>query len=809
MGKDLLSPDYIFESSWEVCNKVGGIYTVLSTRAKTLQNAMCDRIIFIGPDCWKESQCPYFIEDDALMQDWREEAAAHDLYVRVGRWDIPGTPIAILVDFMPFFEKKDWIYTRLWELYQVDSLHAYGDYDEASMFSYAAALVVESFYQFYLSEGNKKVVYHGNEWMTGLGLLYIRYKLPQIATVFTTHATSIGRSIAGNNKPLYDYLFAYNGDQMAGELNMQSKHSIEKQTAKNVDCFTTVSDITANECKELLDKPVDFVLPNGFENNFVPKGALFTKKRKNARKRLIDVANALMGNDLTDDVIIVSTSGRYEFRNKGVDVYIEAMNRLLRDRDLQKTVLAFIEVPGWVGEPRKDLVERLESGKKFDTPLEVPLITHWLHNMSHDNVLGMLKFLNMWNRKEDKVKLVFLPCYLTGDDGVLNMSYYDLVLGNDITTPVAINEFNSAGFDSVFDTSKIVMVMDHFVPNKDIKSATQCKQCRMFAHRFGIEHYYDVGTMGIEHALLPEQGLVAPGEAIIGADSHTCTYGAVNAFSTGVGSTDLGAAMAVGYTWFKVPAAIKVNVTGKKKPYVSGKDLILYLLQVMHQELNYWTNNQAFNGYPDQYNRVNTFQAFVFSYDATNKSIISDLFYGTSENTTKCDVCNKIIYNCQKFEFLTFGVCKYNQKEFNLYNGFDDYIKVDQLTGDNQYYCNNCKKLCDAKIRTTILIPPNYLLINIDYGKNKKYMPSSINYDEEIDISKYVSLPNQGNKYKIIGICSHLGDSGMYGHYVAYCKNKKDNKWYQFNDSFISDANFEIIKTTGGTPYLLLYERIF
>ncbi len=432
MVKELLSPDYIFESSWEVCNKVGGIYTVLSTRAKTLQSAMNDRVIFIGPDCWKENKCPYFIQDDELLSDWHQQAVAEGLSVKVGRWDIPGQPIAILVDFMPYFEKKDWIYTRLWELYQVDSLHAYGDYDEASMFSYAAALVVESFYHFYLNDNSKKVVYHGNEWMTGLGLLYIKYKLPQVATVFTTHATSIGRSIAGNNKPLYDYLFAYNGDQMAEELNMQSKHSIEKQTAKNVDCFTTVSDITANECKELLDKPVDFVLPNGFENNFVPKGATFTKKRKAARKRLIDVANALMGTDLNDDVIIVSTSGRYEFRNKGVDVYIEAMNRLLRDRDLQKTVLAFIEVPGWVGEPRKDLVERLNSGKKFDTPLEVPLVTHWLHNMSHDNVLGMLKFLNMWNRKEDKVKLIFLPCYLTGDDGVLNMAYYDLVLGNDL-----------------------------------------------------------------------------------------------------------------------------------------------------------------------------------------------------------------------------------------------------------------------------------------------------------------------------------------------------------------------------------------
>ena len=430
MGKDLLFPDYIFESSWEVCNKVGGIYTVLSTRAKTLQERLHDHILFIGPDCWGEKPCPYFSEDDSLFSDWKA-AVKDELKMKIGRWNVPGSPIAILVDFQDFYPHKDEIYGKLWELFKVDSLHAYGDYDEASMFSYAAGRVVESFYTFYLDK-DTKVVYHANEWMTGLGMLYIRHKIPQIATVFTTHATSIGRSIAGNNKPLYDYLFAYNGDQMAGELNMQSKHSIEKQTAKNVDCFTTVSDITANECKELLDKPVDFVLPNGFENNFVPKGATFTKKRKAARKRLIDVANALMGTDLDDDVIIVSTSGRYEFRNKGVDVYIEAMNRLLRDRDLQKTVLAFIEVPGWVGEPRKDLVERLNSGKKFDTPLEVPLVTHWLHNMSHDNVLGMLKFLNMWNRKEDKVKLIFLPCYLTGDDGVLNMSYYDLVLGNDL-----------------------------------------------------------------------------------------------------------------------------------------------------------------------------------------------------------------------------------------------------------------------------------------------------------------------------------------------------------------------------------------
>ena len=441
MGKNYLKPDYIFESSWEVCNKVGGIYTVLSSRAKTLQDEMKDRIIFIGPDCWKESESPYFKEDSALFADWQWESKEQGLKIKVGRWTVPGEPIAVLVDFTPYFEQKNEIYGWLWENYGVDSLHGYGDYDEASMFSYAAALVTESFYNHYLNS-QQRVVYHANEWMCGLGALYINNKLPQIGTVFTTHATSIGRSIAGNMKPLYDYLFAYNGDQMAEELNMQSKHSIEKQTAWHVDCFTTVSDITAKECVELLDKPVDVVLPNGFDDSFVPKAAQFTRKRRAARRRLLEVANALLGEQLGDDTLIVSTSGRYEFRNKGIDVFVEAMNRLLRDRDLKKKVVAFIEVPGWVGEPRKDLQERLNSQlssqrhtlkeRTFNSPLEVPQVTHWLHNMSHDNVLSMLKYYDMHNRKDEQVKVIFLPCYLDGKDGIVNMTYYDVVLGNDL-----------------------------------------------------------------------------------------------------------------------------------------------------------------------------------------------------------------------------------------------------------------------------------------------------------------------------------------------------------------------------------------
>ncbi|MCF0202035.1 MAG: glycogen/starch synthase [Bacteroidaceae bacterium] len=425
-------PEFIFESSWEVCNKVGGIYTVLSTRAKTLQETHKDKVLFIGPDCWGDSPCPYFKEDKKLLADWREKANDEGLQLKIGRWTIPGEPIAVLVDFKPYFVKKNEIYTWLWENFQVDSLHAYGDYDEASMFSYAAALVVESFYNYCLDD-DSRCVYQANEWMTGLGALYIHKKLPQIGTIFTTHATSIGRSIAGNNKPLYDYLFAYNGDQMAEELNMQSKHSIEKQTAHYADCFTTVSEITARECKELLDKEVDVVLPNGFEDDFVPSGPTFTRKRNAARKRLMQVANALTGDTFDNNTVIVSTSGRYEFRNKGVDVFIESMNRLLRDeRIADKKILAYIEVPGWVGQPRQDLQERLSQNKEYDTPLECPMVTHWLHNMSHDNVLGMLKYLNMLNTKADRVKLIFLPCYLTGNDGIINLKYYDLILGNDL-----------------------------------------------------------------------------------------------------------------------------------------------------------------------------------------------------------------------------------------------------------------------------------------------------------------------------------------------------------------------------------------
>lgn len=433
MANIINTPDYIFESSWEVCNKVGGIYTVLSTKAKTLQTKLNDKIIFIGPDIWNEALPVDFLEDKSLFEEWKNKVGmTGELKVKVGRWDVPGNPPVILVDFKPFFAEKDALYYSMWEQFRVDSLHAYGDYDESCIFAYAVGKVVESFYHFYQLE-DKKVAALLNEWMLGMAALYIQKQLPKVATLFTTHATSIGRSIAGNNKALYAYMDGYNGDQMAAELNMEAKHSIEKQAAHHVDCFTTVSDITACECKQLLDKEPDIVTPNGFEPNFVPAKLEYTKKRAEARKALINMAEKLLGYTIDPDVLLVSTSGRYEYRNKGIDVFIEAMNRVRTSGRLQRETIAFILVPAWVKEVRADLKMAIETNYENHLPMQCPFITHWLHQMQDDKVINYIGSAGFQNSKDEKLKIIFVPCYLNGKDGILDKTYYDILIGMDAT----------------------------------------------------------------------------------------------------------------------------------------------------------------------------------------------------------------------------------------------------------------------------------------------------------------------------------------------------------------------------------------
>ena len=435
MKTELKTPDFIFETSWEVCNKVGGIYTVLSSRAKTLKANYGDQLVFIGPDLKQPTANIDFREESKLLAPWKKAAKKVGLECRIGRWMVPGEPVAVLVDFSPLFQEKNTIYAKAWELFHVDSIRAYGDYDEASMFSVAAGRFVEAVVKECLKP-TAKVVYQAHEWMSGLGMLFLKHSLPQVSTIFTTHATSIGRSIAGNNKELYAYFDGYNGDIMAQELHMDAKHSIEKQSALQADCFTTVSRFTDRECKQLLDKPADVVLPNGFENDFVPKGGQFTSVRRKARRRILDVATALTGDRLPDDTLIVSTSGRNDYRCKGFDVFLETMAQLkaqLAEADSSARVLALIEVPCWLKGPRADLQRTLAEGvKTVAAPLPNPIITHDLWNLDEDRIVRQMWQLGLNNLPTDKVKVILVPCYLEGKDGIFDMPYYHLLAANDL-----------------------------------------------------------------------------------------------------------------------------------------------------------------------------------------------------------------------------------------------------------------------------------------------------------------------------------------------------------------------------------------
>lgn len=425
--------DLLFETSWEVCNKVGGIYAVLSTKAKTLHKRYKDNLSFIGPDLWTvDTPSPYFVEGKTPLTQWQKNALLPEgMRVRVGRWNVPGRPIALLVSYNTLYPYKNALYGEMWSRYRVDSLHAYGDYDESCMFAYAAALVIESIVK-WKSNPDLRIIAHFDEWTTGMGLLYVKSHLPQVKTVFTTHATSIGRSICGNGKPLYDYMLGYNGDQMAGELNMQSKHSLEKAAAHAADAFTTVSNVTARECEQLLERH-PLVTPNAFEQNFVPKGAKFAQSRAASRQRLLQVAGALTGENYPADTMLVATSGRLEMRNKGIDIYLDALSAL-RDSlghmaNRRRRVVAFVLVPAWMKSARADVADALASGKphrQFD-----PVITHNLHNPDSDPVYRRINDLGFHNEGLDMVTVIDVPSYLNGDDGIIDMSYYDLLPGLD------------------------------------------------------------------------------------------------------------------------------------------------------------------------------------------------------------------------------------------------------------------------------------------------------------------------------------------------------------------------------------------
>jgi glycogen phosphorylase/synthase len=422
--------EFIFETSWEVCNKVGGIHTVISTKALKIVNELGDKYILIGPDVWREdSKNPEFIPDESLFVEWKARAAAEGLRVKTGRWNISGKPLVFLIDFTPYFGQQNEIFAEFWETYKLDSISGQWDYVEPALFGYAAGKVIQSFSTFY--NENQNIVAQFHEWMTGTGILYLKKHAPWVATSFTTHATVLGRSIAGNNRPLYGKMEEYIPQQIAREFNVVAKQSLEKISAGEADVFTTVSEITSRECQHFLGKEVDFVTPNGFEDSFVPADDIFEERRQIAREKLINVAEAVLGYSISEDCVLVVNSGRYEFRNKGVDILIDSLGELQKQGKIEKECIAFFLIPAYHKGPRKDIIDILlnngsvNSGDRY--------LTHSLHYPLSDPLLQRAAANDLKNDQNSKVKIIFVPCYLNGNDGIFNMPYFDLLIGFDLS----------------------------------------------------------------------------------------------------------------------------------------------------------------------------------------------------------------------------------------------------------------------------------------------------------------------------------------------------------------------------------------
>lgn len=425
--------DNLFEVSWEVCNKVGGIHTVIATKVLSITKEVKGEYLLLGPDVLREAgTSSEFIEDPNLFKAWRTKAAEDGLQVRIGRWNITGKPVAILVNFTDYFDKKNEILKMYWDEFKLDSISGQWDYLEPALFGYAAGKVIEHYTKFHFTPRHKTVA-HFHEWMTGTGLLYLKKNAPQIATVFTTHATVLGRCLAGNGQALYNNMEVYNPDTKAHEFNVVSKQSLEKYSAQYADCFATVSEITARECSHFLAKDVDVVTPNGFENTIVPSGKEFAKKSSEGRAKLIEVAEAMLSRKLdNENTLLVGIGGRYEYKNKGIDIFIEALAKLKDEKDLSKNIVAFILVPAGHHGPSKELLHNLKE-KGNATPLDNRYTTHYLSDASSDPSLNTMQRLGVDNSPASKVSIIFVPSYLNGNDGVLNLPYYELLMGLDIS----------------------------------------------------------------------------------------------------------------------------------------------------------------------------------------------------------------------------------------------------------------------------------------------------------------------------------------------------------------------------------------
>lgn len=431
-GTNAQASTFVFEVSWEVCNKVGGIYTVLATKAAEMVARYGDQYVLIGPKIWQQDQVGGIAE---FIPDEHSEAlistmAQVGIDISCGRWNIPGNPRCILVDFSSAYKSKDTILEELWLSHQVDSLTGSWDYVEPALFGYTAGQVIQRFAGIYAED--QEVVGHWHEWMVGSGMLYLKNAVPDIASVFTTHATILGRSIASSGESLEEALETLDPLARASSLNIRAKYSLEKALIQAADCLTTVSSTTADEVFGIYGRRADVLLPNGLGAEFPDPNLTKPDHVATVRGELFSLAETMAAKSFDrHKTRLILTSGRYEYINKGVNLLLDVLASFEKKAaSLDQDWVVFFCFPTDHGEAHKELLDALKANRHLEKPL---LTTHKLNQEQSDPLCQQCHQLGLANSPENRVTIVFAPVYLSGQDGVFNRSYYELLPAFDLS----------------------------------------------------------------------------------------------------------------------------------------------------------------------------------------------------------------------------------------------------------------------------------------------------------------------------------------------------------------------------------------
>jgi glycogen phosphorylase/synthase len=418
----------LFEVSWEVCNKVGGIHTVLSTKARTMVEKLGDRYITLGPWLLSESTQDVPFDEDPSYRDFSESCREMGIPVRVGRWRVPGRPRAILIEFSQSLAEKDEVLASLWEDFGVDSIQGGWDYMEPVLFGWAAGRVIEKWWEEFIVPDHGRAIVHAHEWMTASSMLYLKQRVPAMGTVFTTHATILGRTLSSHGHSPEDGLGDQTPEELAEYHGILAKHSLESVSAREADAFTTVSEITAHEAEILLHRTPEPVLPNGIDVAVLDEMA-GPVLRDDARQTLTTLASRFLGESVADAAFLC-VSGRYEFRNKGIDILLDAIGRMNRREG--PPLLLFILVPAGNSGVRSELIERLE-GSEAIPPTPLGITTHNLFDEGADPVHEYAARFGLTNAPGSRIRVIQIPIYLDDDDGFLGLPYGAVLRAMDLS----------------------------------------------------------------------------------------------------------------------------------------------------------------------------------------------------------------------------------------------------------------------------------------------------------------------------------------------------------------------------------------